>query len=166
MSTAPTYARTVKATVADDLLLKDGLRAVLNSDQGRMRFCTAALAVGIQDDAMRLVVLKTMPYQMYLRTEHWRATSKAAKERASNRCQLCNNPGRLEVHHRTYARRGCEDLMDLLVLCDACHGKFHDELKLVKDEPAPLSGLTEDQEIALLAKTIEQKRRELGIVIE
>jgi 5-methylcytosine-specific restriction endonuclease McrA len=33
------------------------------------------------------------------------------------------------VHHRTYARIGSEDPMDLVVLCSRCHRKHHDTLR-------------------------------------
>lgn len=32
---------------------------------------------------------------------------------------------RLEVHHLTYERLGCEAPDDLLVLCGRCHATFH-----------------------------------------
>ncbi len=68
---------------------------------------------------------RTMPYPEYLQTPEWFAKRTAALRRASYRCQLCNRTGRLEVHHRTYARRGHEAPEDLIVLCNACHGAFH-----------------------------------------
>lgn len=61
-----------------------------------------------------------------LQTDHWKATATRAKERASYRCQLCNSPDRLEVHHRTYERVGCELDADLVVLCDPCHERHHE----------------------------------------
>lgn len=149
-------------TWQDDKLLTEGLQAVLASDAGRMRFCTAALAVGVDDDSMRLVILRVMPYALYLRTEHWRETSRQAKQRAAGRCQLCNREGRLETHHRTYANRGAEEAIDLLVLCDKCHEKFHHDLPK-EEQPPAISGMTEEEEIAWLSNMIEQKRREMGI---
>lgn len=68
---------------------------------------------------------RTMPYNEYLQTPHWKETRKAALERAGNRCQLCNNDQRLHVHHRTYERLGEEHDTDLIVLCASCHGRFH-----------------------------------------
>jgi 5-methylcytosine-specific restriction endonuclease McrA len=73
----------------------------------------------------RLYVLKTMPYREYLKTPEWQERRKAAYRRAQNRCQLCNNTGVLNVHHRDYTRRGNELNSDLIVLCDKCHKKFH-----------------------------------------
>lgn len=69
--------------------------------------------------------LTTMPYVDYLRTEHWQDTRAAALHRAGHRCQVCNGDERLEVHHRTYERRGEELPEDLTVLCADCHRLFH-----------------------------------------
>lgn len=64
-------------------------------------------------------------YADYLASDHWRQTRKRALIRAENRCQLCNQSKRLEVHHRTYERLGSERPMDLTVLCGRCHSIFH-----------------------------------------
>lgn len=69
--------------------------------------------------------LRTMPYSHYLLTHHWRRTRNEALSRAKHACQLCNYDRTLNVHHRTYERRGCELPEDLTVLCKACHEKFH-----------------------------------------
>jgi hypothetical protein len=74
--------------------------------------------------------LKSMPYQEYLRTDHWHDRRTVALERANNRCQVCNRTDRLQVHHRTYERRGEEQPEDLIVLCNSCHRLFHDNGKL------------------------------------
>lgn len=73
----------------------------------------------------RLAVLRSLPYKDYLLTSEWQGARKAALARADHRCQVCNSPKALQVHHRTYARRGEEEIRDLTVLCDACHGEFH-----------------------------------------
>lgn len=72
--------------------------------------------------------LRTMPYSEYLRTDHWQEIRRAKLRRAKYACQLCNSGGVLDVHHRTYERRGCEIDSDLIVLCRSCHGKFHDKV--------------------------------------
>ena len=69
--------------------------------------------------------LRTMPYAQYLKTPHWQSMRKAALARVEYRCQLCNSNGSLDVHHRTYERRGCERTTDLTVLCRVCHSTFH-----------------------------------------
>lgn len=72
--------------------------------------------------------LRKMAYSDYLLTEHWQEIRQRALKNASYRCQLCNDDGQLDVHHRTYERRGCERLEDLTVLCRNCHGKHHDKI--------------------------------------
>lgn len=61
-----------------------------------------------------------------------------------NRCEwcwtYCEDEGEqafsqrfLEVHHRTYARIGREDLGDLLALCSLCHAGITDRHGVLKD---------------------------------
>lgn len=80
------------------------------------------------EQAARLEELRTMPYREYLQTAEWQETRKQALKRAHYKCQLCNREGRLNVHHKTYEHRGQELNSDLIVLCENCHGKFHDKL--------------------------------------
>lgn len=76
----------------------------------------------------RIHQLRAMPYKEYLLSEHWLETRNRKLKQARFQCQLCNAPWPLQVHHRTYERRGCEDMGDLTVLCRPCHAKFHDKL--------------------------------------
>jgi len=64
-------------------------------------------------------------YQIYLRSPEWSARKAQAIRSAGHRCQLCNSPLALEVHHRTYERFGQERPGDLTVLCHTCHQLFH-----------------------------------------
>jgi restriction endonuclease Mrr len=76
--------------------------------------------------AERLAKLRSMPYPFYLRTPEWRRTRAAALVRAGNACSLDVTHTRdLEVHHRTYERRGEELVTDLIVLCHSCHQLHH-----------------------------------------
>ncbi len=75
---------------------------------------------------------RTMPYREYLQTSEWQAARMQALRRADYRCQVCNRSGPLEVHHRTYERRGREAPQDLIVLCDRCHEVFHLHRRLPK----------------------------------
>jgi len=77
----------------------------------------------------RLQELRTMPYSEYLQTPEWKETRKKALKRAGFKCQLCNSAESLNVHHRTYERRGEEAYQDLIVLCKTCHSKHHDKLE-------------------------------------
>lgn len=79
------------------------------------------------------VDLRTMPYADYLQTDHWKKMRTGALERSGNRCQICNSPSTLSVHHRTYERRGNENPEDLIVLCQSCHQLFHDNGKLERE---------------------------------
>jgi hypothetical protein len=82
--------------------------------------------------AFRLETLNRMPYDEYLQTPEWKDVRRFALHRAGNRCQNCNARGRLHVHHRTYERRGHEDLSDVIVLCADCHRAFHENRRLAR----------------------------------
>jgi hypothetical protein len=68
-------------------------------------------------------------YNTYINSPEWRAKANAAKQRAGNRCQVCNRPSseiQLNAHHRTYERLGNENPDDITVLCRDCHKLFSD----------------------------------------
>lgn len=73
----------------------------------------------------RLAELRTMRYADYLLTPEWLATRATIRERFGGRCAVCNSARSLQVHHRTYERRGEEDIRDLTLLCADCHSRFH-----------------------------------------
>lgn len=64
-------------------------------------------------------------YEVYLSSDGWKQRRSHALEWADHRCQVCNSPHDLHVHHRTYERIGREDPADLTVLCLECHDLFH-----------------------------------------
>ena len=68
-------------------------------------------------------------YLDYIASPVWKAKAFDAREAADNKCQLCNSPKYLQVHHRTYDRLGKEPISDLITLCSDCHSKFHDKGK-------------------------------------
>lgn len=80
----------------------------------------------------RIVQLRAMKYEEYLRTPEWQRTRQQAIERARFRCQVCNAAAGLEVHHRNYEDLGAERPWDLTVLCDGCHELFHENRRLVR----------------------------------
>lgn len=82
--------------------------------------------------ASRMDLLHRMPYDEYLRTSEWRDVRYFARWRAGTSCQVCDRTGRLDVHHRTYVRRGVESLSDVIVLCRPCHELFHREGRVVR----------------------------------
>jgi hypothetical protein len=61
--------------------------------------------------------------EVYLRSDHWIAVRDDALERWSQ-CQRCGSPRRLQVHHLSYERLGCEPPEDLLVVCRRCHDQI------------------------------------------
>ena len=80
----------------------------------------------------RLEELHTMPYRDYLLTPEWRERRKHILERDGYHCQVCYSTERLNVHHRTYGRRGNEDDNDLITLCQDCHYIFHENGRLAQ----------------------------------
>lgn len=80
-----------------------------------------------QEEARAAVLqrLKTMPYGEYLQTVHWHEVRQAALKRARYHCQICNSSGPLDVHHRTYERRGEEWNADVIAICRPCHERHH-----------------------------------------
>jgi hypothetical protein len=69
-------------------------------------------------------------YDDYLASEHWQ--KKRAEYFASGLPEDCIGCGRtrserpITLHHRTYTRLGCEQLLDLIPLCMECHGRVHE----------------------------------------
>lgn len=64
----------------------------------------------------------------YRETKEWGEFKREAIKRADGRCQLCNSPDVLQVHHRVYvedAPAAVTDVSDLTVLCGRCHLYFH-----------------------------------------
>lgn len=80
----------------------------------------------IQDRENRFYQLKSMAYKEYLETPEWQKIRKRKLRRAKYKCQICNASNKeLNVHHRTYKRRGEERDNDLIVLCKDCHVLYH-----------------------------------------
>jgi hypothetical protein len=74
--------------------------------------------------------LAQMSYGQYLRTPHWHAVRKFALDYYEHKCAICNtHAGPLEVHHRTYTRKGAERPADVVVLCGDCHKRHHGKLR-------------------------------------
>ena len=84
--------------------------------------------------------LRRMPYELYLQTPEWQTRRQEALERAENHCQVCYGSDSLDVHHRTYERRGSERPGDLTVLCRHCHSLFHGMQK-VKNLATPFTSI-------------------------
>jgi hypothetical protein len=53
--------------------------------------------------------------------QHWHWVRAQCLERDRWRCVTCFRSQNLEMHHRTYARFGFEEVSDLYTLCNSCH---------------------------------------------
>jgi hypothetical protein len=75
------------------------------------------------------VLLKKMPYNIFLNCNYWFIISEYKKEFIGKRCQLCNSDKYLNTHHRNYKNKGIEykNIHELTVLCNKCHSKFHNK---------------------------------------
>ncbi len=87
---------------------------------------TFAIEVASHDN----LVTARLSYQEYIRSGAWYRKRYGALQRAENRCQVCNSPEQLQVHHRSYQNLGSEKPSDLVVLCECCHKLFHEHRKL------------------------------------
>ena len=68
-------------------------------------------------------LLSGLSYELYLQTDHWVRLRERKLKQSGYRCKVCKKKDTLQVHHKTYERRGREKLKDLEVLCDECHEK-------------------------------------------
>ena len=75
---------------------------------------------------------RSLEYDEYLRWVVWAALRRWKLDAADHRCQVCNHPDDLQVHHRTYENFGQERECDLIVLCDECHRRHHG----IEDKPS------------------------------
>jgi 5-methylcytosine-specific restriction endonuclease McrA len=120
-------------SVDNYILMRHARLSLLNGHTARGSIVEEALGDWLNE-------LRHMPYREYLRSTAWSDTREVMLLEAENRCQLCDSDRRLQVHHRTYERRGAELLSDLIVLCRECHARHHGKLA---DPPAPRSHLDE-----------------------
>jgi hypothetical protein len=106
-------------------------------------------------------------YYAYIKSSAWKARADAAKARAGHRCQVCNEGGQLDAHHRTYERLGCELETDITVLCRECHRLFEfarkNERGVFVQEPEmvrlrPPGAIKIDQRLRDWATRIKEKK--------
>src|SRR5699024_3169644 len=77
-----------------------------------------------------LTLMKHMPYEEYLKTEHWRHFRSEAISFFGKKCQLCNDKEKIiHIHHKTYENKGRETFNDVIPLCNTCHKKVHAMVK-------------------------------------
>jgi 5-methylcytosine-specific restriction endonuclease McrA len=72
--------------------------------------------------------LRNMPYKRYLLTPHWERVKKSAYGRFGKVCFSCSKTRKIEVHHLSYKNRGCENMEDLMLLCEDCHEMVHETM--------------------------------------
>jgi len=73
----------------------------------------------------------TTEYLDYLKSKEWRAKRKQILDRDKCTCQICKwkpTKQHLHVHHLHYKNLFNENLDDLILLCEDCHGKVHKPL--------------------------------------
>ena len=75
---------------------------------------------------MKVLKLRAMPYAEYLTTPHWRKKRRDAIRHYGEKCNRCGGTDGIQVHHRSYKRRGEERMEDLEVLCEGCHENEHE----------------------------------------
>jgi 5-methylcytosine-specific restriction endonuclease McrA len=84
----------------------------------------------IPADAFYRSMLRSLPYEQYLKTSHWQSKRAMCLRRFEEKCAICSSKEELNVHHRTYENLGCESESDLTLLCKSCHELFHKNKKL------------------------------------
>lgn len=74
--------------------------------------------------------LKRWQYKDYMASPEWTATKERFKKTKNYRdgfCFICVNWSvEIHIHHKTYARLGCEKMGDLRTLCAVCHAVTHE----------------------------------------
>lgn len=90
----------------------------------------------IQTASEEIKELKALPYEQYLKSNHWMRVRRAMLMLNQCKCQGkdCNLIGEscyggdenmMHVHHLTYQNRGNERFEDLKLLCNKCHKQVH-----------------------------------------
>src|SRR5438067_775830 len=71
-------------------------------------------------------------YAEYLLSPHWLNFSHLVYKKYPV-CVYCGSPGKRNLHHLTYERRGHEEEDDVVRLCQFCHYELHDGKITVAD---------------------------------
>lgn len=80
--------------------------------------------------SQKLKELRFSRYADYLQSLHWRRFKSEFKPRRMRHgypvCEFClSGNRRLDLHHRTYKRLGCERQADVVLICSQCHDRVH-----------------------------------------
>lgn len=77
-----------------------------------------------------------------------------------NACSLCKNPNKLQVHHNNYDCLYKETDKDVLILCENCHSKFHNE----SNEPTIIKFEAERDQLSRLKNDLCSAENELTLL--
>lgn len=85
---------------------------------------------GLCREDERIARLRNMPYTSYLRSSWWQHVKREVLSEDHRMCQRCKRYQEdygftLDVHHKTYKRRGMEKREDLETVCRDCHKSIH-----------------------------------------
>lgn len=103
---------------------------VLGTQNPMKAWASTRLQDANQRTEWAIAALRRLRYREYLRSAHWHRVRTLALERAQYQCALCPETSTLDVHHKSYARKGFEQPEDVVVLCRGCHARHHLALKL------------------------------------
>lgn len=70
---------------------------------------------------------KFIDYFEWMKSPAWRRIRNRKMKESGYKCELCGSAKNLHVHHITYENIGHEPMDDLLVVCNKCHKKLHEE---------------------------------------
>ena len=74
-------------------------------------------------------------YDKYLRSPEWQDKRQQRLALDNHRCVFCKSTENLNIHHRTYANLGHEDILhDLVTLCEKCHKELHEKIKETREQ--------------------------------
>jgi hypothetical protein len=78
----------------------------------------------------RREVLPPSMYEEYIHSPRWYAFKRRLIKIRGNKCEACPTVGdKLDLHHLTYVRLGCERPEDVKLLCRACHQATSQEVR-------------------------------------
>lgn len=83
--------------------------------------------LGVRGEISLCKAIYSMKYDIFCHTNYWKAVTQEVKNRANNRCVICNSSNKLLAHHRNYKIHGKEHqyFNELTCLCNSCHFLFH-----------------------------------------
>ena len=77
----------------------------------------------------KLQALGFKSYADYLRCDHWVTFRSVYFTSHDKICLHCRSINKIQLHHLTYNRLGCERYDDVVPLCQHCHARVHDFIK-------------------------------------